>query len=78
MDAFDNGGDALPDADAHGREAIATAALFHFVDECCHDPCAAAAEGVAESNSPAVDVQFLGIDPELPDASNNLGRKGLV
>src|SRR4030095_15133159 len=59
-------------------ETIATAAPFHFVNECCHEPCAAAAEGVTEGDGAAVDIQFLGIDPELSNASNNLGRKGLV
>ena len=78
VNAFDNGGDALPHADTHSGEAIATAAPSHFVNECRHEPCAAAAEGVTESDGAAVDVQFLGIDAELSNASNHLGRKGLV
>lgn len=78
MNAFDNGGDALPHADAHGCEAIATAAFFHFVNECCHEPCAAAAEGMTEGNGAAVNVQFLRIDAKLSNASNDLGGKGLV
>jgi hypothetical protein len=56
VNAFDNRGDALPHADTHGREAIATAAPFHFVNECCHEPCATAAEGVTEGDGAAVDV----------------------
>lgn len=56
VNAFDNGGDALPHADTHSGEAIATAAPFHFVNECRHEPCAAAAERVTESDSAAVDV----------------------
>jgi hypothetical protein len=56
MDTFDNGGDALSHADAHGREAIATTALFHFMNECRHEPCATATEGMTEGNGAAVDV----------------------
>src|SRR4029450_9895498 len=58
VNAFDNCGDALPHADTHGRETIATAAPFHFVNECCHEPCAAAAEGVTEGDAVSVSVQL--------------------
>ena len=78
MNAFDNSGDPLPHADAHGREAIATAAFFHLVNECRHDSRAAAAEGVTEGNGATVNVELRGIDAELSNASNNLGSKGLV
>src|SRR5262245_36711226 len=78
VNAFDNSGDTLPHADAHGREAVATAAFFHFVNERRHDSCAAAAEGVTESNGATVNVQFRGIDAELSNASNHLGSKGFV
>ena len=63
MNAFDDGGDTFPHADTHGRAAIATTALFHFVNECCHEPCAAAAEGMTEGDGAAVDVQLLGSIP---------------
>lgn len=56
MDAFDDGGNALPNADAHGCQAIAAAALFHFMNECGHDPGTAASEGMTEGNGSAVDV----------------------
>ena len=78
MNAFDNSGDTLPHADAHGREAIATTAFFHFVNECCHESCTAAAEGVTEGNGATINVQFRGIDAELSNTSNDLGSKGLV
>ena len=52
VNAFDNGGDALPHADTHSGEAIATAAFFHFVNERRHEPCAAAAERMTESDAP--------------------------
>ena len=78
MNGFDNSGDTLPHTDAHGREAIATAAFFHFVNECCHKPCTAAAEGMTEGDGAAVNIQFLGIDAELSNASNDLRGKGFV
>lgn len=56
MNAFDNRGDALSHTDTHRREAIAAAAPFHFVNEGCHEPRAAAAEGMTEGNGAAVDV----------------------
>lgn len=56
MDGFDDRGNALPYADAHGCQAVATAALFHFVNERGHDPGAAATEGMTEGNGSAVDV----------------------
>ena len=33
VDPFDDRGDALADADAHGRQAIAAAALLHFMNQ---------------------------------------------
>ena len=56
VNAFDNRSDALPHADAHGRQAIAATTLFHFVNEGGHDPRPATAEGMTEGDGPAVDV----------------------
>src|SRR6185436_14466299 len=75
---FDDGGNALADADAHGREAVAAAAPFHFVQQRRHHPGAAAAERVSKGDGAAVDVQFIQIDAELARAGEHLGSKGLV
>src|ERR1700746_3025158 len=72
IDSLDNGGDALSDADAHGRQAIAAAALFHFVNQRRHDPGAAATERMTQGDGAAVDVQFLEIDAELAGTRQHL------
>ena len=59
---FDDRGDALADTDAHGGEAEAAAAFFHFVNKRRHDPGAAAAQRVAEGDGAAVDVELVEID----------------
>ena len=75
---FDNRGDALADADAHGGEAVAAAAFFHFVNKRRHDPGAAAAQRVAEGDGAAVDVELIEIDAQLARAREHLRRKGFV
>src|SRR3990172_13203729 len=77
-DAFDDGGDALADTDAHGRETITAAAFFHFVNQRRHYARAAAAKRMAEGDGAAVHVQLIQVDLQLPNASKNLRGKGLV
>src|SRR5262245_13503462 len=60
--SFDDRGDALADADAHGCQAVAAAALLHFMDQRRHDARAAAAERVPQRNGAAVDVELPRID----------------
>ena len=58
---------ALPDADAQGREAVATAAAAQLVQQRDHEPRAAHPERVPERDRAAVDVDALGVDAELAD-----------
>jgi len=60
--AFHDRGDALANADAHRREAVAAAALLHFVNQRRHDARAAAPEWMAEGDGATVDVQLIEID----------------
>src|SRR6185369_1693028 len=70
--------DPLADPDAHRGEAEPAAAPAQLVDEHRHQPGAAGAKRVSEGNRPAIDVDRLGIEPELVDTNDRLRRKRLV
>src|SRR5215472_15513294 len=71
-------GDALPDADAHGRSRLAAASAPQFVQQCGGDPRARAAERVPDRDRAAVDVDQLGVALELVDDRHGLRRERLV
>src|SRR6266566_5110524 len=50
LETFNNRGDALTDADAHGGEAEASTTAFEFVEQGDDDAGATTAKGVAESD----------------------------
>ena len=78
LDSFDDRRDTLTDADAHGRETVAAAALFHFMDEGRHDPGAAAAQRMSQGNGAAIDVESVETDAELAGAGKHLRCECLV
>src|SRR5260370_15475030 len=75
---LDNRGNALPNADTHGCQAVAPAAPLQLVQEGHHKPCAAAAERVTQRDSPAVDVEFLLVNLKFAHTLQNLHGKGFV
>src|SRR6476659_7449881 len=77
-DRFEHGGEALADADAHRRDAIAAAATAQLPDERRGEAGAGAAERVAEGDRAAVDVELLFVDSQLSRAGQHLGGEGLV
>src|SRR3954452_23096580 len=75
---FDDRRQALADADAHGGNAEAAAAVAELVGECADEARARAAERVADGDRAAVDVELLVGDAELAHAGDDLGGEGLV
>src|SRR5260370_18456702 len=75
---LDNRGNALPNADTHGCQAVAPAAPLQLMQEGHHNPCAAAAERVTQRDSPAVNVEFLLVKLKFPPTLQNLAGKGFV
>src|SRR6266436_5374136 len=59
---LDQHGAALPAADAFGGDAAFGAQPLHRVDEMQHDAVAAAADGMAEADGAAVDIELCRID----------------
>ena len=51
-----------PAADAFGGDAAFGAQAFHGVDEMQHDAVAAAADGMAEADRAAIDIEFGPVD----------------
>src|SRR5512134_786585 len=65
---LDDGRDALAQPDAHRLQPVAPAASLQLVQERGHEPGAAAAERVAESDGATVDVdaRHVGVQLALP------------
>src|SRR6478736_6150157 len=65
---FEQDGDALADADAHGGQGAAGAAVVQFDRGGKGDPGAAGAQRVTQGDGPAVRVDVLGVlrDTQLP------------
>ena len=78
LHSLDDGRNPLADADAHGRQAVAAAAPFHFMDEGSHDSRAAAAERMSQRDGAAIDIEFIQIDAQLASAREHLGRECFV
>src|SRR5512139_4063146 len=70
--SFNNGGNALADADAHGCQAIPATAFLHFMHQGRHHARAAAAERMAQGDGAAVDVESVQLDAQLAAASQHL------
>src|SRR5207244_11600801 len=72
MESLDDGGDALADADAHGRQTIAAAALLQLVNERRHDSCATATQRMTARHVAAVHAQFLDTEAAATCARQSL------
>jgi len=68
--SFNDRGNTLADADAHGRQAIAASAFLHFMHQGRHHARAAAAERMAQGDGAAVDVELVQIDAQLAQQAN--------
>src|SRR5258708_6045782 len=64
--------------DAHGHQAVSAAPAFELVEELDGELGAGAAEGVAEGNRAAVDVDLLLVEAKLADDRERLRGEGLV
>ena len=79
-DAFDDGGDALSHADAHGAERVAAAAAVQLVHGGRDQPRAGHAERVAERDGAAVRVYMRRVvgQAKVAQHGERLGGEGLV
>src|SRR3954447_5738854 len=75
---LDDRREALPDADAQRRQAVAQAALGELVGQRPEQARARAAERVADGDRAAVDVELGERDAELARRGEHLAREGLV
>src|SRR6185437_8288281 len=78
LQALDDGGDALADADAHRRQAVAPAAPLQLVEQRRHQPRAGAAEWMAERDGAAIDVDLRRVQFQLADALERLRGERLI
>src|SRR5579872_917236 len=69
---------ALAAADAHRDHAVTDFAALHLVGDRADEAGAGHAEGVADRDRAAVDVEFFGVDAELVAAVDHLHREGFV
>src|SRR4029079_11496991 len=69
---------ALAHADAHRRDAVATAAAAQLVEEGDDQPGAAHPQRMAERDRAAVDVDLFRVEPELTDHGEALRGERLV
>ena len=65
LQPLDDGAYPLPEADAHGLKAVALLAALELVEQRVHEPCARAAERMAERDGAAVDVDAFHVGVEL-------------
>src|SRR5579872_1271546 len=75
---FEKRCDALPDPDAHRREAVPAAAAPQFVQQRGCDPRAACAKRMAERNRAAVDVRLRERKFQVAQTCDRLRGEGLV
>jgi Kef-type K+ transport system membrane component KefB len=78
LGGFPERGDALTDADAHGRGSLARAAAAQLVQQRGTDPRAGAAERMTDGDRAAVDVDPLWVELQLVDDRDSLRGKRLV
>src|SRR5918993_5277862 len=76
--SLDQERDAEDAADAERREAAPCAAPLHLVEQRRRDAHPRAADGVAEREGAAVDVEARGVEPQLAVARDDLRGEGFV
>src|SRR5688572_7223674 len=76
--ALDHGGDALANADAHGRQSVSLARALKLVAEHRYQPRAAHAQRMTQRDSASVDVDLLRVKFELAHNLDRLARESLV
>ena len=59
--------DALSAAHAGGDHAVLQIAPFHLIEQLDGKLSAGTAQGMTESDGPTIDVDDLGVEPDLPD-----------
>src|SRR5476651_1883221 len=64
LDQLPDRGDALPDSDAHRREAVLGVTVHHLANKGAHEPGAAATQRMPERDRTSVDVDLLLIQSE--------------
>ena len=75
---FEDGGGAHSSADTHGDHSVACFAAVELGEEGGGEFGSGAAEGVAECDGSAVDVDDGGVEPEGADDGEGLGGEGFV
>jgi hypothetical protein len=75
---LDDHGDAVAAAEAEGGDAALAAGAVELVDEGGEDAGAAAADGVAQGDAAAADVEFGFVHTEFLDVAEDLGGEGFV
>src|SRR4029078_5091712 len=65
-------------ADTHARQRVRALATIELVEERRHDACPARADRVTEGDRPAIDVDLVPIEAELPAVRQRLGGERLV
>jgi hypothetical protein len=78
LDPLDDGGDPLPDADAHRGEPEPTTGPAELVHEHRDEPAAAHPERMAERDRATVHVDLRRVETQLVDADERLRGEGLV
>src|SRR3954452_24972017 len=78
IERLDDDRDSLADADAQGGEAVPATSRAQRVHEVDEDARSAHPEWMPDRDRASVDVDPVGIDPELPDHGQRLRRKRLV
>src|SRR5699024_10402313 len=79
--AFEDGRDALAAADAHGLKPVAGLAAIHLTQHGGQDPTAGGADGMAERDARAIDVEAVEValaQAPLAGDGERLRGEGLV
>src|SRR5712691_5375692 len=78
LQPLDDRPDPLPEADAHRLQAVALLRPLQLVEQRGHEPAARAAEGMAEGDGPAVDVDPVHVRVQLALPGQHHGGKRFV
>src|SRR5512141_1426360 len=78
LQTLEDGGDALPAADAHGDEPVTAARAREFVEALHGEDRARGADRVAQGHRAAVRVHLRRIEPEVAGHAHRLHREGFV
>src|SRR5271157_3200058 len=79
-DAFENYGNALAHADAHGAERVTPFSAQQLIERRGHQARATGAERMADSDGPAIGIDVRGIvrEAKLAKDGERLGGEGFV